>query len=86
MVFGLICAVYFWEDETLNLANVEEKNSHWVVGVIDFKHIQFFVSIGDIGYKEEVLPGFLEVGFGFQNQELFHAGHGQLDLFHNFQE
>ena len=67
--------VYFWEDETLDLANVKDEDSHWVIGVMEYSLSQYLISILDISQAEKVLPGFLEVGFGFQNQELIHVGH-----------
>ena len=84
MVFGYTCAVDFWENKRLDLANVEADNINWVVRVFEFILSQYLVSILDIGQTEEVFPSFLEVGIGFKYYELLHVTHGHFDLFRLF--
>ena len=72
----MYCAVDFWEDKTIDLANVEDENSHWVVRVTKLILTQFLVSIKDIDQTEEAFPSFLYVGLSFRNLALVHVAHG----------
>ena len=89
MVFVATSSVEFVVAPVLHLVNEHQQDGHWVSGVPEIFPSQWLVSGFSlyIGFAEEFLPGFLDVGFGGQLVLLVaDRTHRLLHLLHRFQD
>ena len=67
LVFVATSAVEFSEGEALALVNEQAQDGYGMVGVLELIRSQILISICDLGFSEELLPGLFDVGLGLQN-------------------